>query len=129
MTRRWWAASPTLALVWLASCGRVGFDGIGTGPADPDASTDAMAACTVRLGAGRQHTTAIFSDGPLHVWGYGTYGQIGDGLMLDRASPIPVVLPVRTVSASGGRYETAARGSAARCGAGVATTAVSSAMA
>jgi len=58
------------------------------------------------LGAGRQHTTAVFADGFVRVWGYGAYGQIGDGMMMDRETPTTIALPARVVHASGGRYET-----------------------
>ncbi len=96
----------SFALLLLAGCGRLGFDSI-----EHDASGDTRddgATCTVQLGAGRQHTAAVFDDGAVRVWGYGAYGQIGDGEMVDRPSPTRITLADRVVSASAGRYETCA---------------------
>lgn len=96
-------------LLELAACGRVGF---GTSNADVgdanDGGGDVPPGCTVVLGAGRQHTAALFSDGAVRVWGYGAYGQIGDGQMVDRPAPTTIALPSRVVSAGGGRFETCA---------------------
>jgi len=36
--------------------------------------------------------TALFNDGFVRVWGYGMYGQIGDGQMLDRATPTTICM-------------------------------------
>ena len=94
-----------LLLLLLASCGRFGF---GAGD-ERDGGTDVGgdgSTCSVKLGAGRQHTIALFRDHTVRVWGYGMYGQIGDGQMQDRSSPTPVALPDLVVSVSGGRYET-----------------------
>jgi alpha-tubulin suppressor-like RCC1 family protein len=96
-----------LGLVVLAACGRLGFEATGTVvTGDGSLDADAAPACTIQLGAARQHTTAVSADGSLRVWGYGAYGQIGDGFMMDRAAPTPVALPARTVSANGGRFDT-----------------------
>ena len=93
-----------LLLVLAAGCGRFGFgthdERDGGGDVGGDGST-----CSVKLGAGRQHMTAI-NDGFVRVWGYGMYGQIGDGQMMDRATPTTIALPDRVVHASAGRYET-----------------------
>lgn len=95
-------------LLLLAGCGRLGFDSLERDAGGGSGDSGDAATCTVRLGAGRQHTTAIFDDGTLRVWGYGAYGQIGDGQMMDRPTPTPVSLGDRVTSAAGGRFETCA---------------------
>lgn len=44
---------------------------------------------------GRAHTCAVSLDGALHCWGANESGQLGDGTLEDRASPVRVPLPGR----------------------------------
>src|SRR5207302_6500695 len=39
------------------------------------------------------HTCAILGDGTLWCWGYDAFGQLGDTMMMDRATPAKVALP------------------------------------
>src|SRR5262245_13333451 len=93
-----------VALLALAACGRIDFAAIG----DDGGAGDIAPVCALRLGAGRQHTTAVLPDQTLRVWGYGFYGQIGDGMTMDRPAPIAVLLPGPVIHAAGGRFETCA---------------------
>ena len=43
------------------------------------------------IAAGSSHTCAIFPDGSVKCWGENEYGQLGDGMTSDRASPTQVV--------------------------------------
>ena len=38
-----------------------------------------------------QHTAAIKTDGTLWVWGYNNYGQLGDGTITNKSSPVQTV--------------------------------------
>lgn len=42
------------------------------------------------FGAGASHTCARLADTSLVCWGYNGYGQLGDGTIIDRYSPVPV---------------------------------------
>ena len=44
----------------------------------------------VAVAAGGQHSLALCSDGTLAAWGDGSFGQIGDGGVLDRTAPVLV---------------------------------------
>jgi len=75
----------------------------------PDTSADADAgACTVHLGAGREHFCALVSGGAVTCWGEGDLGQLGDGSMVNRPTPVPVTLAGPAVDVNGGRYNTCA---------------------
>lgn len=52
--------------------------------------------------SGGTHTTAIKTDGTLWVWGNGTFGRLGDGVAVNRSSPVQTIsggTNWRTVSA------------------------------
>jgi alpha-tubulin suppressor-like RCC1 family protein len=42
------------------------------------------------LAAGLVHSCALTTGGDAYCWGRNTYGQLGDGTTLDRASPVRV---------------------------------------
>ena len=44
----------------------------------------------VAVAAGSQHSLALCNDGTLAAWGDGSFGQIGDGGVLDRTAPVLV---------------------------------------
>ncbi|MFM8880474.1 MAG: YDG domain-containing protein, partial [Verrucomicrobiota bacterium] len=43
-----------------------------------------------QVSAGGSHTLALGSDGKVYAWGANGYGQLGDGTMVDRTSPVAV---------------------------------------
>jgi alpha-tubulin suppressor-like RCC1 family protein len=98
------------ALLVIAGCGRLGFDPLARGDGAPGGDAppggDGPSGCRVGLGAGRLHVCAIATDGRVSCWGDGMYGQIGDGMMTDRAVPTLVPQFPDVVDVGGGRYET-----------------------
>jgi alpha-tubulin suppressor-like RCC1 family protein len=44
----------------------------------------------VAVAAGRNFSLALCADGALRAWGANTMGQLGDGSLIDRLSPVPV---------------------------------------
>ena len=50
------------------------------------------APCNMKLiSAGENHTVALKSDGSVWTWGMNSYGQLGDGTVSQRSSPVRVV--------------------------------------
>jgi len=43
------------------------------------------------VSGGRYHTAAIKTDGTLWLWGYNTYGQLGDNTTVSKSSPVQTV--------------------------------------
>ncbi|PHV09302.1 hypothetical protein CSQ96_02085 [Janthinobacterium sp. BJB412] len=43
-----------------------------------------------QIAVGEQHTVALRSDGSLWAWGRNSYGQLGDGTQIDRATPVRI---------------------------------------
>jgi len=61
------------------------------------------------VAGGRYHTAAIKTDGTLWLWGYNTYGQLGDNTLVNKSSPIQTVAGgTNWKLVSGGYYHTAA---------------------
>jgi alpha-tubulin suppressor-like RCC1 family protein len=56
----------------------------------------------VALGAGMTHSLARGADGVLWVWGANEAGQVGDGTLEDRLTPIPVLAAVSGMAAGPG---------------------------
>lgn len=89
-------------LLFVASCGRIGFEDRLTGDASAggdatDALHDAAAASWSHLVAYADQTCAV-RGGLAYCWGSNTKGQLGDGTMMNRGVPTPVALPAGTVN-------------------------------
>ncbi|MBT8492939.1 MAG: hypothetical protein KJO07_07745 [Deltaproteobacteria bacterium] len=96
-------------LVVSAGCGRLSYDQLAAESTDSGVDVDASAACTVQLGAGREHFCLLTpSDGAVRCWGDNQFGQLGIGNMDDQPSPVTVPLDGPAVDVNGGRYETCA---------------------
>jgi alpha-tubulin suppressor-like RCC1 family protein len=52
------------------------------------------------VAAGSQHGLALLEDGTLRAWGYNVAGEVGDGTVIQRATPVPV-LGIRNAVAIG----------------------------
>jgi alpha-tubulin suppressor-like RCC1 family protein len=65
------------ALLALAACGRIDFDGTGT--------------CVTQISAGQFHTCALHGDGTIACWGTNAHGQLGNGTFVDTAMPVRVL--------------------------------------
>ena len=62
-------------------------------------STTALPAKSVKYVAlGGSHSAAITKDGSLYIWGWNSYGQLGDGTTTDRYTPIKIMDNVASVS-------------------------------
>ena len=67
------------------------------------------------LAAGLNHSCAWRADGSAACWGRNASGQIGDGTLVDRLTPVPVPLTRgRTFSMAGGDHHTCAASTAGR---------------
>jgi alpha-tubulin suppressor-like RCC1 family protein len=61
------------------------------------------------VAGGLNHTAAIKTDGTLWMWGFNSYGQLGDNTTLSRSSPVQTVSGgTNWKSVAGGGYHTAA---------------------
>ncbi|MCZ6692137.1 MAG: cell wall anchor protein [Planctomycetota bacterium] len=58
-------------------------------PSDPTGSLTGVTA----VAAGTRHTVALLGDGPVRVWGWHRFGQLGDGTTTDSSTPVQVVDP------------------------------------
>lgn len=61
------------------------------------------AQCWETVSAGMEHTIAIRSDGTLWAWGFNGSGQLGDGTLIDKKSPVQIGTAAdwKSVSAGG----------------------------
>ncbi len=55
------------------------------------------------IAAGASHSVALRTDGSLRVWGSNGHGQLGDGTVTNRTSPVSVsgLPPTRLIAAGG----------------------------
>jgi alpha-tubulin suppressor-like RCC1 family protein len=70
---------------------------LGDGPTDDTRSTPAPVpglTSVVELAAGYQHACARKSDGTVWCWGSNVTGEIGDGTLANRPSPVPVATAI-----------------------------------
>ena len=44
-----------------------------------------------QVGCGSNHTAAIKTDGTLWLWGYNSYGQLGDNTIVNKSSPVQTI--------------------------------------
>jgi alpha-tubulin suppressor-like RCC1 family protein len=78
----------------------------------------ALGSDVAQIAAGGDHTCARMNDGSVRCWGSGAYGELGDGVAIDRATPEPIVALGTSVSSiSLGGFHTCARmtDGSARC--------------
>ncbi|AWA31246.1 hypothetical protein HYN48_14715 [Flavobacterium magnum] len=57
---------------------------------------------------GRTHTVALKNDGSLWVWGGNTYGQLGDGTIIDKNTPFQIQTDHAWISVGAGLHHTIA---------------------
>jgi len=82
----------------------VALSGLAAAPAQADT---AVYGSSVRMVAsGYYHNLYLKDDGTLWAWGDNSYGQLGDGTLTARKSPVKVMSDVKTVAA--GRYHSLA---------------------
>ncbi|MCL2822443.1 MAG: hypothetical protein FWD57_00455 [Polyangiaceae bacterium] len=63
----------------------------------------------IAISAGRSHSCAVMNNGKVMCWGNNMFGQLGDGSLVDRDRPTPVVwLSGKAVSVSAGGLYTCA---------------------
>ena len=58
--------------------------------------------------AGYNHTVALKSNGTVLAWGNNAYGQLGDGTVIDRPLPTPVLGLTGVIKVAAGNYRTVA---------------------
>jgi alpha-tubulin suppressor-like RCC1 family protein len=61
-----------------------------------------------RLAAGAHHSLAVASDGQGWAWGRNIYGQLGDGTVVDRTSPVGILGSTGLINIDGGPDHTLA---------------------
>jgi len=61
-----------------------------------------------KLVTGNLHTCALLSDGTIRCWGYGTYGQLGNGSTASRSTAFAVSGITSAVDVAAGYYHTCA---------------------
>lgn len=55
------------------------------------------------IAASQYYSLALKDDGSVWSWGLNTYGDLGDGTLLDRPAPVKVQLPVPVTRIAAGR--------------------------
>lgn len=96
-------------VVLLASCGRIGFEGVapgdgGTGPG-----------CVAQLALGQFTACVVREDGALYCWGDDTHGQLGIGRRLSSTVAGPLVTIGASDITAGDRHTCAWNASTAWC--------------
>jgi alpha-tubulin suppressor-like RCC1 family protein len=66
------------------------------------------AECAVAMTAGADHTCAVRSDGTAWCWGRDDYGQLGDGALVDRTTPVRVAGLTHVKAIAGGNNHSCA---------------------
>ncbi|WP_164479115.1 RCC1 domain-containing protein [Nakamurella antarctica] len=66
-----------------------------------------------QISSGARHVVALGNNGKTYAWGYGDFGQLGNGLTASSSVPVEVTLPAGATftSIDSGNYYTVARGS------------------
>ena len=64
----------------------------------------------VGISCGWDHALAVKSNGSVWAWGQNVSGEIGDGTLINRPSPVPVAGPSNIVAVSGGDGHSSALG-------------------
>src|SRR5256885_13936407 len=62
-----------------------------------------------RLSAGQLHTCAVLDDGTVQCWGRNNFGQLGDGSLTTRLSPVPVANLGTAISIAAGSFRSEER--------------------
>lgn len=66
---------------------------LGDGSSEPRSLTAVQAAgltTATRVYAGNSHSLAVLGDGTVRAWGENAHGQLGDGTLVERRTPVPV---------------------------------------
>jgi alpha-tubulin suppressor-like RCC1 family protein len=85
------------------------------GNGDPLASSNVpvqvsgLSAGVVSVTTGYVHSCALLSSGEVRCWGYNAYGQVGDGTIIDRSTPVTVPGLSGVTAIVAGGYNTCAR--------------------
>ncbi len=62
-----------------------------TGDHPIPATVSSLGGTATSIAAGQQHTCAMLSDGAVRCWGFNIDGQLGDGTMTNRLTPVAVI--------------------------------------
>ena len=80
-----------LVYAWgLNTYGQLGDGTSGTNRLTPVAVNLPAGVRIVQVAAGGQHSVALAADGTAYSWGLNTYGQLGDGSVIQRLTPVAV---------------------------------------
>lgn len=80
--------------VWVWGLGTSGQLGNGTtNSSSTPKRVPSLSSGVVAIAAGRDHLAAIKADGTLWMWGNNTVGEVGDGTVAMRTSPVQINLP------------------------------------